>query len=74
MRDAKAAGMRWYDWGGIQAPISNLKSQISNSHWSGMTRFKQGFGGEAVQHPPTMDLVFRPGWYTLLAWLAKIRA
>ncbi len=38
-----------------------------------MTRFKHGFGGEAVHHPPTMDLVFRPNWYRLLSLLARLR-
>lgn len=71
MRDAKAAGMRWYDWGGIEPPAASRKLQASD--WLGMTRFKMGFGGEAVHHPPMHDLVFRPGWYHLLSFLARLR-
>lgn len=70
MCDARDAGMRWYDWGGISPPRAGVES----SDWSGMTRFKHGFGGEAVHHPPTRDLVFRPGWYRMLAWLAHVRS
>ncbi|MBI4435002.1 peptidoglycan bridge formation glycyltransferase FemA/FemB family protein [Candidatus Uhrbacteria bacterium] len=88
MRDAKAAGMRWYDWGGIEPPKTeerrtqngepvlsspSFRSSVLRSVWSGMTRFKHGFGGEAVHHPPTMDLVFRPNWYRLLSLLARLR-
>ncbi|MDO8599272.1 MAG: peptidoglycan bridge formation glycyltransferase FemA/FemB family protein, partial [bacterium] len=73
MRAARDAGMRWYDWGGVQPQIPDSRFQIPNSTWSGITRFKQGFGGEAVRHPPTRDLVFRPGWYRMLSWLARIR-
>ena len=78
MREAKAAGMRWYDWGGIESGVVSRESGGARcdphaSAWSGMTRFKQGFGGEAVHHPATMDLVFRPNWYRLLSWLARVR-
>lgn len=96
MRDAKAAGMRWYDFGGVSPEATPQKrhpeqsesaSDVEGSHtayalqegrstqssWSGITRFKQGFGGEVVHHPPTRDLVFRRGWYTILAWMARMR-
>jgi len=73
MRDAKAAGMRWYDFGGIEPPKSAPSSELQATSWAGMTRFKQGFGGEVVHDPPTMDLVFRPNWYRLLSWMAKVR-
>lgn len=76
MREAKAAGLKWYDFGGISPPragISKVKGQRSNSDWAGMTRFKMGFDGETVHHPPTRDLVFRPGWYRLLSWMAMMR-
>lgn len=67
MRDAKAAGMRWYDFGGVSL-------EDDEQRWSGMTRFKQGFGGEAVHHAPMCDLVFRRGWYTMLAALTQMRS
>lgn len=51
----------------------SIQHPESGADWSGITRFKAGFGGEAVHHPPPMDLVFRRGWYTLLAALARMR-
>ncbi|MDO8462850.1 MAG: peptidoglycan bridge formation glycyltransferase FemA/FemB family protein [bacterium] len=50
-----------------------LKTSATPSSWSGMTRFKQGFGGEMVTHPPMYDMVFRSGWYTGMALLARLR-
>lgn len=83
MCDAKVAGLKWYDWGGIQSQATSPKPQADracslrlsacSSAWSGMTRFKTGFGGEAVHHPPMRDLVFRPGWYRALSFLARLR-
>ncbi|MFH1430174.1 MAG: peptidoglycan bridge formation glycyltransferase FemA/FemB family protein [Candidatus Uhrbacteria bacterium] len=73
MQDAKAVGMRWYDWGGVEDPGSSDHRQASSTSWSGMTRFKHGFGGEMVTHPPTQDLILRPARYTALAALARLR-
>lgn len=71
MRDAKAVGMRWYDFGGI-APESDAASHDFAS-WAGITEFKKRFGGEAMHHPPTLDLVLRPFWYQGFALLARLR-
>lgn len=73
MRDAKAAGTRWYDFGGVAPESSKLQAPSSKPEWEGLSRFKKGFGGEAVHHPPMRDLVFRPRWYTMLSWLAQLR-
>ncbi|MFH1099215.1 MAG: peptidoglycan bridge formation glycyltransferase FemA/FemB family protein [Candidatus Uhrbacteria bacterium] len=83
MRDARAVGMRWYEWGGIEPPPSlgrhSEEPRDEESHtihvgtWAGITRFKQGFGGEAVHHSPTRDLVFRPKLYRILSWLVRAR-
>lgn len=60
MRQAKIDGIRYYDFGGI-APEGAM-----NSHpWSGITRFKKGFGGFEVDYPGTYDLVFSPIWYNV---------
>jgi len=76
MRAARDAGMRWYDWGGTSPPRAGMENgewRMENSDWAGITRFKCGFGGEAVHHSPTRDLVFRPRWYRMLSWLARLR-
>lgn len=63
IEDAKANGLTAYDWWGV-APEG-----ASASHpWSGITRFKLGFGGERVDSPGTYDIVTDPlryGVYTL---------
>jgi len=40
--------------------------QMDATHpWSGITRFKLGFGGEVVQYPPSVDLVLDASRYRL---------
>jgi lipid II:glycine glycyltransferase (peptidoglycan interpeptide bridge formation enzyme) len=49
---AKEQGLKYYDFYGID--------QIK---WPGVTRFKEGFGGEEVNYAGTFDLVLKPFWY-----------
>ncbi len=51
MKDAKASGLRYYDWWGV-AP----EGAIGHA-WSGISRFKRGFGGEEVAYVGTVDAV-----------------
>lgn len=67
MRDAKNAGLKYYDFGGI-AP----KDQPRHP-WQGITRFKQGFGGKRVVYIGTYDFVFRPMWYRAYELGKKLR-
>jgi len=60
IREAKNRGFRYYDFWGID-----------EERWPGLTRFKKGFGGEALIRPPSVDIVYRPGWYgAYLLWRA----
>ncbi len=60
MRDAKAHGVRFYDWWGV-AP-----EDASEDHpWVGISRFKRGFPGVEYASPGTYDLVFQPFRYNL---------
>ena len=81
MQRAHAAGLNVYDMGGIAPgepetrnqkpetnPVSSFKFQVFRSAphpWSGITRFKQGFGGEAVHYPPAVDVVVNQFAYWL---------
>jgi hypothetical protein len=65
MRAARDAGMTWYDFGGVSTTDAHA--------WSGLTRFKRGFGGEIVYHAPTKDLLLRRGWYSVLSAVAQLR-
>jgi len=54
MRAMCSRGCRTYDlWG------------IDERRWPGITRFKLGFGGMEVSHPPAYDVVFRSVPYAL---------
>lgn len=68
--DAKRRGSRYYDFWGV-AP-----STASPEHrWSGITRFKQGFGGYGVSYVGSYELIFDPVWYRIykLAQRVKMR-
>jgi len=70
IRAAKQHGMHWYDLGGI-AP------EGARSHpWSGITRFKKGFGGREVAYVGAYDLLYDAWWYRLYRlgrWANRIR-
>ena len=60
IKKAKEQGCLIYDFYGID-----------EKKWPGVTRFKKGFGGEAVEYPGTYDLVFNRNYYFVYQ---KIRA
>lgn len=60
MRRAKARGFRYYDFFGI-APQAAAPAHL----WAGITRFKEGFGGQRVRFPGAYDLVMNPLTYWL---------
>ncbi len=59
---AKQASYKYYDFHGID-----------ETKWPGVTRFKMGFGGQAVKYPGTFDLVFDQGWYNIYKMVRKVR-
>jgi lipid II:glycine glycyltransferase (peptidoglycan interpeptide bridge formation enzyme) len=67
MQDMKAQGIHWYDMGGIDLSGDSARS------WAGITRFKQGFGGNAYEYAGAYDLIFKKVHYTLYEWLRKIK-
>jgi len=54
IQDAKKVGLKLYDFWGI----SNNKKE-----WSGITRFKRGFGGQEIRFFGAWDYILRPFWY-----------
>lgn len=64
---AQANGQRLYDFWGV------AENDDPNDSWAGITRFKEGFGGEKVIFPGTYDLVLNKFWYNVLTVAAKIR-
>ena len=63
--DAKLAGKRSYDFFGIETQQRKRASR-QGSAWAGITRFKQGFGGQVVSYLPAYELPVRKGWYRLV--------
>ncbi|MDG1950868.1 MAG: peptidoglycan bridge formation glycyltransferase FemA/FemB family protein [bacterium] len=69
IQDAKAQGMKWYDWWGV-AP----EGAAPDHAWSGISRFKRGFGGEEVGAIGTVDVVDKPMLYKVykvVRWLRR---
>ena len=67
IQDAKKHGLHRYDWWGV-AP----EGAHERHAWTGITRFKLGFGGERVTYPGTFDLVLQPGSYALYQFARKM--
>ncbi|MFH1522904.1 MAG: peptidoglycan bridge formation glycyltransferase FemA/FemB family protein [Patescibacteria group bacterium] len=59
---AKSLGYKYYDFYGID-----------EKKWPGVTRFKNGFGGESKEYPGAFDLVFENGWYFIYKFIRKIK-
>lgn len=62
IKKAKASGFKFYDFHGID-----------EKKWSGVTRFKKGFGGEEINYPGTFDMVYDEGWYQVYKMIRKVR-
>ncbi|MEK9166902.1 MAG: peptidoglycan bridge formation glycyltransferase FemA/FemB family protein [Patescibacteria group bacterium] len=65
MRDAKAAGMKKYDFLGV-APEGETTHSLA-----GVTQFKTRFGGKRLKYPSARIVIFRPFW-TFLVSCAKL--
>lgn len=59
---AKSQGYKYYDFNGVD-----------EKRWPGVTRFKNGFGGSAVNYPGTFDMIFDQGWYSIYKMVRKAR-
>lgn len=68
MQDAKEKGLTHYDWWGV-APVEAGKEHP----WSGISRFKRGFGGEEVGSPGTYDVVLKPKMYWFYGIMRQVR-
>lgn len=77
MKLGKKSGCGWYDFWGV-AP----SSQQTCFHgycwdpahpWSGITRFKAGFGGVSVSYPQAFDVILSPTVYRLYTIVRRLR-
>ena len=67
MRDAKARGMKSYDM------LGRAKMGDERSKWLGVTRFKEQFGGEAVEILGSYDFIVKPTHYRVFRMLERMR-
>lgn len=65
--DAKADGLKYFDFWGIAPP-----DQPDHS-WAGLTGFKKGFGGEVVTNIGTYDIAINKAKYQLYTTYKKMR-
>jgi len=57
IKEAKQRGCSFYNFWGICKPGRTPKS------WTGLTLFKQGFGGQEINYLPTQDLIISSKYY-----------
>lgn len=64
---AKKRGCKYYDMWGV------AETDDPNDPWAGITRFKQGFGGEKIIFPGSFDYINSKFWYNTLTLLSRVR-
>lgn len=68
IKDARAQGLKAYDFWGIAPP------EAGDDHpWAGISRFKNGFGGKTVRMPGTFDISKNFLMYSLYRLAKKLR-
>jgi len=68
MKEAKKQRIQFYDWWGV-APVD-----ASPTHtWTGISRFKRGFGGKEVSYFGATDVVLKYWPYTVYKLAQKIK-
>jgi lipid II:glycine glycyltransferase (peptidoglycan interpeptide bridge formation enzyme) len=68
IKEAKRRGCRYHDFWGI-APTSSEE----NHPWTGITRFKRGFGGKEKNFVGALDLIYQPWWYKIYNFFSKTK-
>ena len=66
IKEAQRRGCVRYDMGGVSV-------DTHKPHWSGITRFKLGFGGKVVRYAPALDLPLQPTWFRLYHTINQLR-
>jgi len=81
IRLAKKINDIYYDFGGVAPEVKDKETQSTcfngfcwelKHKWTGITRFKVGFGGEWKKYPQAQEIVFKPNLYKLYKLAKKI--
>lgn len=62
IQEAKKRGLGQYDFWGVD-----------EKKWPGVTRFKEGFSGDIVEYPLSVDIIYRPILYKIYRLARKLR-
>ncbi len=81
IRRSREFGFKEYDFWGI---IGNEKLKMKNekvksendkiNSWAGITRFKTGFGGQEINYPEAVDIIYRPMIYKVIKITKQAKA
>lgn len=78
---AKSQGCSYYDFWGVAPQLTEGRGQATcfnnfcwevNHKWTGVTRFKAGFGGQVKEYPGGCDIILKPFFYKLYKLIKKI--
>jgi peptidoglycan pentaglycine glycine transferase (the first glycine) len=81
IQQAKEIGCSVYDFWGI-APAAAEGAVVSEYNgttwqadhgWTGITRYKTGFGGEVREYPGAFEISIRPFWYRAIEMVKKFK-
>ncbi len=72
IKAAKEASYGLFDFYGIAPGNRKINKSDKESCWSGITRFKKGFGGREVNYVGAWDWVYNKTWYELYKLGRKI--
>ncbi len=67
MRDARARGIKRYNFWGI------VEENETKHRFYGVSQFKRGFGVEALKYVPAHDLILKPGKYAITKLIESAR-
>lgn len=86
IEQARALGCRWYDFWGVSPPARSSGTAASGvasyfhgyaweaaDAWTGITRFKAGFGGRPVSYGQAVDVLLAPWKYQLYTAARSLR-
>lgn len=65
---SREQGAALYDFGGVSSATTGTLER-----WAGITRFKKGFGGQAISFVGAHNLIVRRRWYTLYKLIQRMR-
>ena len=81
MKLGKIWNCKHYDFWGIASPVNDGDGKTTcfhnycwdvNHKWTGITRFKVGFGGKVRGYPQAVDVILRPFYYKLYKLAKKV--